>query len=403
MPHRTLISICLALLACAPLHAQEEGISQAVTQALEQAGLEAVSVAVEGGVAYARVEAPSYRGTYRGAAAALQALHESLPQCSRYELVVTEYGTPQIAVHAACEGAAWDVDVDYDVQPIQHKLAPAQRSGSPYGHIDITVHPMVSITNASLDHICDYSVALAPTLATSLWRGNRITAQVILPISYETYHSDTKRYVRLGTANISQELLNGGRWQWNVTAGTFLQCRWGLHTQLSYRWNEAITLSAQAGYTGDFYPDDDGWHADALEDFNFLVKASYYERHTDMEVELTGGRFMYGDYGVRGDLTRHFGDYAIGVFGILTGGEHNAGFHFAIPIGSKRQKRTGLLRPRLPEYFDWEYNMVSNFEYSQQKMGQQYETIPDKNRSAHYWKARYVENYLKKCLNGTVR
>lgn len=396
---RILTSLCIALFGLATAPAQDS--SQSVVSALEASGLEAVSVVVEEGVAYARVEDPSYRGTYRGAAAALRVLRDGLPRCDRYELVVTEYGTPQVAVHATCDAAAWDVAVDYDVHDIQQKLAPATRSGSPYGHLDITVHPMVSLINAELDHLYDYVVALAPTFATSLWRGNHITAQLILPISYDTDRSDTKRFVRLGTTNISQDFIDGGRWQWNATAGVFLQCRWGAHTQVTYQWNKSLTLGAQAGYTGDFYADDDGWHACALKNFNFLIRASYYERYTDLEVELTGGRFMYGDYGVRGDISRHFGDYAIGVYGILTGGEENAGFHFAIPLGPKRQKRTGFLRPRLPEYFDWEYSMVSNFEYTDEKMGQQYETLPDKNHSAHYWKARYVENYLKKCLNGT--
>lgn len=390
----------LMLLICAPSQAQE-GLS--LERTLEARGLEAVSVAVEGDVVYARVEDPSYRGTYRGAAAALEALHEQAPQCVRYELVVTEYGTPQVAVHATHDGTAWDVAVDYDIRPIQTALASATRSGSPYGHIDATVIPMVSIENSDLDHFCDYTVALAPTLATSLWKGNRIRAQIILPISYYTDHSDTKRFVRLGTTNISQELIGGGRWKWDLSAGTFLSCRWGLHTQLTYHWSETFATSAQAGYTGACYGNDDGWHAGGLKEFNFFVKADYYERHTNLQAQLMAGRFMYGDYGVRGDLTRHFGDYAIGVFGILAHTEVNAGFHFAIPFGGRKQRRTGFLRVRLPEYFDWEYNMKSNFEYISERLGQQYETLPDENRSAHYWKAQYVENYLRKCLDGTLK
>ena len=89
----------------------------------------------------------------------------------------------------------------------------------------------------------------------------------------------------------------------------------------------------------------------------------------------------------------------MGVFGILTGGEHNAGFHFAIPLGGRRQMRRGPFRLRLPEYFDWEYNMVSYYEYAEQRMGRQLETRPDVNHSAHYWQPAYVEQYLREYLN----
>ena len=135
-----------------------------------------------------------------------------------------------------------------------------------------------------------------------------------------------------------------------------------------------------------------------LNKVSVLGQASYYHTHTQVEVGLTGGRFVFGDYGVRLDLTRHYGDYAIGIFGILTGGERNAGFHFAIPFGGKRQMRRGDFRVMLPEFYDMEYNMESYYEYADKKMGRQVETRPDMNHSAHYWQASYVEQYIKKYL-----
>jgi hypothetical protein len=34
-------------------------------------------------------------------------------------------------------------------------------------------------------------------------------------------------------------------------------------------------------------------------------------------------------------------------------------------------------------------------------MGREFEEIPDKNRSAHYWQAKYIERYIQKMLNGS--
>ena len=98
-------------------------------------------------------------------------------------------------------------------------------------------------------------------------------------------------------------------------------------------------------------------------------------------------------------MSRHFGDYTIGPYGVLTGGEHNAGFHFAIPLGAKRQMRKGRVRFKLPDYFDWEYSMVSHYEFYNNRMGKYIETRPDENRSAHYWQAVHVAQYAQKLLN----
>lgn len=164
-----------------------------------------------------------------------------------------------------------------------------------------------------------------------------------------------------------------------------------------------MNLSLQLGLVGDAYVDGEGYNVSKPDKFNFMLKADYYEPTTKLQCSLAAGRFVYGDYGARLDCTRHFGEYAIGLYGILTGGEHNAGFHFAIPFGGRSQKRKGVLRLRLPEYFDWEYSMVSYYKYSFENMGQEYEERPDKNRSAHYWQAKYIEQYLQKFLDGQIK
>lgn len=53
------------------------------------------------------------------------------------------------------------------------------------------------------------------------------------------------------------------------------------------------------------------------------------------------GRYLYGDYGLRGDCTRHFGEYAVGVYAMYVEGEVNGGFHFAIPCPERNG--TGIM------------------------------------------------------------
>ena len=177
----------------------------------------------------------------------------------------------------------------------------------------------------------------------------------------------------------------------------------GVQARLTYHVTRNLDLMLEAGQTGDTYVHKGGVHFGKWKQTDVMAKADYYEPHSKLQFELQGGRFPYGDYGGRLDITRHFAEYAIGVYGVLTGGEHNAGFHFAIPFGGKRQKRTHFLRLRLPEYYAMEYSMSSFFRYTQERMGLTYNTQPDQNHAAHYWEPAFVQEYLSRILNGTFK
>jgi hypothetical protein len=207
--------------------------------------------------------------------------------------------------------------------------------------------------------------------------------------------------LRLGVASISQDLFYSGRWTGKVAAGVFYPRYAGFYGELGYHVNANLDIGAHVGYayTSFFY--DDKWYIGEPTVLTTMAKVSYYEPWSSFQLQAQAGRFCYGDWGVRVDLTRHFGEYAIGLYGILTGGEHNGGFHFAIPFGGKRQRRKGVIRVKLPDYYDMQYSMVSYWRYALENMGQEMEEIPDKNHSAHYWQADYIEKYMQKYLDGT--
>lgn len=370
---------------------------------LKDMGFENVRVRVVDGVVYAAVEATAYRGTFRGAGVALNKLAADFPDATSFELVILEYKVPEVHVHAVKDYDKWTVGVDYAVGNVMDNLKMVEQQGSSTGKVDVTFYPMVSIDNHRFDKLCEYLICLAPSFETTLWKGNRVTVQPIFPVAGNVAKGSSDTYVHLGVASLQQRFLNSDRWYGDIAGGFFLYDRVGAHARLGYKANKNLGLTLQLGLTGDAYVDGDGYNVSKPDRFNFMLKADYYEPNTRLQCSLSAGRFVYGDYGARLDCTRHFGEYAIGLYGILTGGEHNAGFHFAIPFGGRSQRRKGALRLRLPQYFDWEYSMVSYYKYSFEKMGQEYEERPDKNRSAHYWQARYIEQYLQKFLDGQMK
>lgn len=397
---RVIVFVCYALMAVAATATEVRDAAAA----LVRLGFEDIRISLNGSTLYASVEPTAYRGTFRGAGVAVEELGRLYPEATTIELVVTEYQMPQVAVHAYRDGSSWDASVDYGTDAITSALGKIQSEQSSTGRVDLTIYPMVSLDNHRFDILYEYIVSIAPALELTLWQGNRITLQPVFPVVTNIWHEKPNAYIRIGVASISQQLNLSNRLKATLSGGMFMNNLLGFDASLSYRVGKSLTLGVQAGVLGDAYPvKDDGYQIDKLENVTVLGKASYYHAPTRLEAGLTGGRFVYGDYGARLDVTRHFGEYAIGVYGILTGGEHNAGFHFTIPMGGKRQTRKGAFRLMLPEYFDWEYGMVSYDKYADERMGRQNETRPDINHSAHYWQAAYVEQYLKKYLQGEYK
>lgn len=142
--------------------------------------------------------------------------------------------------------------------------------------------------------------------------------------------------------------------------------------------------------------DGEGWYVSTTPRVNAFLKASVYEPHTNLQFDLQGGRYIYGDYGVRGDCTRHFGEYAIGLYALYTGGEINGGFHFAIPLPGKRWKRNHAFRIKPADYFAWTYSMVSHGKYINDQMGKSYNIRPDENRSSNFYQPDYIRHFLIK-------
>lgn len=208
------------------------------------------------------------------------------------------------------------------------------------------------------------------------------------------------RYLRVGIADISQELLRGGRTGLTVAAGMFYPGFAGAHAEASWMGTGELTLRAKAGLMGEAVAGDGRYSFGKIDKLTVMAGGEWFEPRSRLQVQLSGGRFVYGDWGARMDVTRHLGDYAVGIYGVWSEGEHNAGFHFAIPMDRRYHGRRGRVRLRMPEYFGWEYEMVSYYKFAGENMGRSYGTWADDNRSARYFQAEYIRLNLQRMMDG---
>lgn len=383
-----------------------------VAEKLQQLGMENIRTASVNGNTIVAFENNVYRGTYRGIGKAIIAalegvnggelqmvvLDNNIPQLciTLPEKLITPYKDKQITLAEVYR----QMGISYDTEEAMQMLKKAHKTiNSSAGKVDIVVYPEVKLENSSFDRLYTYYVNLAPAVEMALWKGAELTAQVIFPIATNLKGQYEK--IRPGVIALSQEFYFGKGFLGRVAAGNFTNNRMGVQAEMKYRTaNGRLELGAMAGNTvQSILTTNDGWYVSRKQRINAAIRASVYEPHFNLMFDLQAARYLYGDYGVRGDCTRHFGEYAIGVYGMYTDGEINGGFHFAIPLPGKKWSRNRGIRIRPADYFAMEYSMTSWGRYVDEKMGQTYKTRPDENRSSHFFQPEYIRYFLIKEAN----
>lgn len=383
-----------------------------VTEKLQQLGMENIRVVTDDGNTTVAFENNVYRGTYRGIGKAIVAalegmnrgnlqmmvLDDAIPQLciTLTEKVIREYKEKQITLADVYRQMGINYDTDEAMRILKHSHKIINSSA---GKVDIVVYPEVKLENSSLDRLYSYYINLAPAVEMDLWKGAELTAQVVFPIVTNLKGQYNK--IRPGVIALSQEFNFGKGFLGRMAAGNFTNNRMGVQAEMKYRTaNGRLELGAVAGSTvQSILTNDEGWYISRKQRINAALKASVYEPHYNLQFDLQASRYLYGDYGVRGDCTRHFGEYAIGLYGMYTDGEINGGFHFAIPLPGKKWSRNRGVRIRQADYFAMEYSMTTWGKYTDEKMGETYKTRPDENRSNRFFQPEYIRYFLIKEAN----
>lgn len=361
----------------------EISVAEAAEKVLLSLGMEEVQVVQNDSVCTIAYEDNVYRGTYRGLAAVIEALR-SLPtaeQAATYELVTLDDGVPRLLLTLPRETAA--LQVSYDTDAAMRRLKGVPRENRMAGRIDVVLYPELFLQNSWLDKIYGTAINFSPAIEMNLWRGAVLTGQVILPLY--TNMTDDKNYIRPGVITLRQEFRLPGGLLGRLTAGNFTGNRMGVDAALRYqpargRW----LVGANVGLTGSSTCYGGEWVVSTWRRVSGSVWGRYNEPRYGLQIDLAAIRLVYGDMGARMDVRRHFGEVTVGVYGMLTGGEVNGGFRFAVPIpGTKRGKRRAV-RFRLPEYFAHEYRARHGGSYGEELLGYSYQVRPDENDSRGY-------------------
>lgn len=381
-----------------------------VENSLIRLGMENIKVAEQTGLLCIAYEDNVYRGTYRGLFEVIRTLLDESDIDSNIRLVVLENQIPQIVVtlHREAVGAykygslslaalMQGVAISYDTDETMRILKGTKMENRSAGKVDLVLYPQIKLQNSWMDKIYGAVINIAPAVEVGLWKGASFTGQVIFPV-WNNLVGDMD-YIRAGMLVVRQEIRLPKNLFATLSIGNFNQNRMGADLNLLYRTgSDHWAFGLNGGLTGSSTFYGGRWELTTWKQINGSVLIRYNEPRYNMQFGLSAHRYIYGDYGVRGDCSRHFGEATVGVFALYSDGEVNGGFHFAIPLPRQKRSKRRAVRIRLPEYFDWQYEAQSGPLYTARKLGRSFEIRPDENRSRNYYNPDFIkENLIKMC------
>lgn len=199
----------------------------------------------------------------------------------------------------------------------------------------------------------DVYFSLTPAVKWHMGKDWQIAVQGNIPIANYGYGKvNSKVSVRMGV--LSKQLHLGADQHFKLSAGFFGQNRYGLDLRWMYPVTDWLMLQARGGYTGYWQMVGDAT-MEKMDCLTGTLGVNVYLKRWNTEFKAEGGRYVYEDYGVEGDVFRHFKHCSVGLFArlhekrasyIKSEHKYSGGFKIVVmlPPYKKSDKRI-VLRP----------------------------------------------------------
>ncbi|NDW11546.1 hypothetical protein D0T50_01425 [Bacteroides sp. 214] len=322
------------------------------------------------------LENASYRSGGVGIGKAIDKIQEfGMPENKVCRVIVLDNNVPVISLkYQPVENARetqiatrHDWDVSHDLGDSWEKIRKQKVKNSSLFKIDVVVYPDFSFQNYIITQIYQVLLNINPAVEISMWKGMKLTGQVIIPVVND-YGPEYKQ-VRQGYITLAQTM----RLPYNTfvtgTVGTFNNNRWGgdLSVKHFIPKNEQFSLEGKIGYTGVSYFKDWVWHASPLKRLTWTVGANYYWTKYNTQLSVKVEQYLYGEKGVRVDFMRMFRYAAIGFYAMKTEAireisgdakysKTNGGFYFQVMLPPYGKYKRNKVRITTAKYMGILYN-----------------------------------------------
>ena len=354
------VRLLLLLLLVFPVKGQAQNGDAAVEE-LIKLGFEDVSCTETDNERVYVMQNTAYRLQGKGMSIAVDVIQEmGMPEGRDCRIVVLKNNVPQYsllyrhAVDADGEAGRADWEPTYELGDSWKIANKTKKKNRSLYKVDILVYPKFNYKNLVINKPFTFYITFSPALEVSLWKGNKVTGQVIIPIKNEYGVSMGQDEIRQGYITLSQDV----RWKnlfLSGTVGTFNNYRWGGDLAARYVFKDPrFMVDGEIAYTGQSYFHNWRWQAGKLQRLTWSLGGSFFWPRYNLKLDLHVKQFLMNERGVEFQMVRHFRHLAIGFYArkVQYAGNHgfNGGFRVAINLPPFKYKRTGFVPRIMPSF-----------------------------------------------------
>ena len=319
-----------------------------------------------------------------------------LPNNKRCRIIVTNLGVPEISlVHE--EGILSKWNASYEIGESWQKVKKEKKKNSSQYKVDILIYPQLSFQNMDITKVYQAMFSLNPALEVSLWKGMKLTGQIILPLyvdteGYAAYNPLYKK-VRPGFVTLAQKFRLPHNIKGKATVGFFNYDQHGIDLQLLRPFkDERFSLEGRLGYTGWGYWNAFNYKYNGEYQWTWSCGGNFYWPQYNVQFSLKAEQYLLGEKGVRFDMIRHFKYASIGFYAMKAeNAKSNGGFRFQVALPTYKYKRHKYIpRINLSKNMGLIYNAGNERKYYKQYRAESSDNIMEHNSLNPI----YIENKL---------
>jgi hypothetical protein len=372
--------------------------------ALVELGFENVDWAEDADERVYLLQSTAYRLVGVGARRAIEVVQRiGLPAGGKAcRVILLDNNVPQVSIYfqptpekPVPDYRAWTVS--YDLGETWKKVPKREVQNSSLFKVDFVVYPELKLKNLIITQIYQVLFNLSPAVEVSLWKGMKLTGQVVFPIVNE--YGDEFRQIREGYISLTQSVRLPHNIFLTGTVGTFNNDRWGADVAARYIFrDERFSIDGRMGYTGKSHFENWRWKVSPLKRLTWSVGGNYYWQRYNTQLSLKVEQYLLGEKGVRFDLVRNFRYASIGFYGMKVqhagNGGLNGGMRFQIALPPYKYKRRGRIPRVIPsEYWGMSYNAGNEQYYGRSYNARIEENMASQNRYNPYFIKTELLNY----------
>ena len=282
-----------------------------------------------------------------------------LPDKKPCRVIVLDNNVPQISLYykpiigdSVPEASRADWNVSYDLGGAWKKAKTVKKKNSSLFKVDILVYPQLYFKNLIITQFYQACLEVSPAIEISLWKGSRLTAQVIFPVYNDGYNGAMKN-IRWGYLTLDQSV----RLPYNVwlktVVGVFDTNCYGAEASVFHPLkDERFSLEGKFGLVGiGYFNNFSSFRYNGETRWYWSVGSNFYWSKYNTEFKLRAEQYLLKDVGVAIEMTRYFRYAAVGFYAEKSDKARlNGGFRISVALPPYRYKRRGHM-PRISTGF----------------------------------------------------